>query len=88
MFLHVVDAKYCSGFRIWLRFSNGTEGEVDLESQLFGPMFEPLRDLVQFRTMRCDPDANTIVWDNGADLAPEFLHELVVAEQVEHSHKM
>ena len=50
-------------------------------------MFEPLRDVSKFRTVRFDPDSHTIVWDNGADLSPEFLRELVAAEQLEHLHK-
>ncbi len=38
-------------------------------------MFEPLRDIENFKRFRVDPEMETVVWDNGADLAPEFLHE-------------
>ena len=37
--------------------------------------FEPLKDLGQFRRFRVDPEMQTLVWDNGADMAPEFLYE-------------
>ena len=87
MFLHVIEAEYRGGFRIWLRFNDDTAGEVDLEAHLDGTVFEPLRDVSKFRTVRFDPDSHTIVWDNGADLSPEFLRELVAAEQLEHLHK-
>jgi hypothetical protein len=40
----VVEARYVGGFVIWLRFRDDTAGEIDLESELYGPMFEPLRD--------------------------------------------
>ena len=75
MFLHVREAKYLRGYVIWLRFNDGAEGEIDLERELEGEMFSPLRDLEQFKRFRVDPEIETIVWENGADLAPEFLHE-------------
>ncbi len=76
--LLVTAAKYIGDYRIWLAFSDGVSGEVDLLARLHGPMFEPLKDLELFSQVRFDPEADTIVWPNGADLAPEYLHELVV----------
>ena len=76
--LHVTAAKYLGGYRIWLSFSDGTCGEADLASYLTGPAFEPLKDQELFRQVAFDREAHTIVWPNGADLAPEFLHELAV----------
>ncbi len=73
MFLHVTDAKYLRDYVIWLRFNDGAEGEVDLEPELEGEVFGPLKDLERFKKFRVDPELDTVVWDNGADLAPEFL---------------
>ncbi len=75
MILHVEDARYVRDFIVWLRFNDGAEGEVDLKDELFGEVFESLQDVTQFRQFRLDPELNTIAWVNGADLAPEFLHE-------------
>ena len=75
MFLHVREAKYLHDYVIWLRFNDGAQGEVDLAGELDGEMFSPLRDIEQFKRFGVDPDLETIVWENGADLAPEFLHE-------------
>lgn len=75
MFLHVKEAKYLHDYVVWLRFNDGAEGEIDLETELDGEMFAPLRDKRKFRSLRVDPELGTIVWENGADLAPEFLHE-------------
>lgn len=75
MFLHVREAKYLRDYVIWLRFNDGAEGEIDLEGELEGEMFSPLRDLDQFKRFDVDPEIQTIVWENGADLAPEFLYE-------------
>ena len=75
MFLHVRDAKYVGGYRIQLRFNDGAEGIVDLSDCLDGEVFQPLKDLDRFKSFRVDPDIETIVWSNGADMAPEYLYE-------------
>ncbi len=75
MFLHVKEAKYLHDYVIWLKFNDGTEGEIDLANELEGEVFEPLKDLNLFKSFKVDPEMETIVWANGADLAPEFLHE-------------
>jgi hypothetical protein len=75
VFLHVKDARYVRDYVIWLRFNDGAEGEIDLEKELDGEVFGPLKNLDQFRRFKVDPEVETIVWENGADLAPEFLYE-------------
>jgi hypothetical protein len=72
--LDVVEAKYVSEFRIWLRFEDGSAGEVDLAAELKGPIFEPLRKVEYFKRLAVNPELGTIAWPNGADFAPEFLH--------------
>jgi hypothetical protein len=74
MFLHVRDAKYLHDHVIWLKFNDGAVGEVDLQDELTGEMFSPLQDIDCFKHFRVDPELGTIVWENGADLAPEFLY--------------
>lgn len=82
MILHVVEAEYVRGYVIRVKFNDGAEGLVDLSNELYGEMFEPLKDKEKFKTFKIDPELDTIVWENGADLAPEFLHDrlLVPAE--------
>ena len=77
MHYHVIDAQQISGYNLKIRFRDGTEGEIDLEPELVGPMFEPLKDPEQFRLFRVDQELHTVVWPNGADFAPEFLHQHV-----------
>ncbi len=74
--LHIKSVKYVSGFKIWVSFDDGISGEVDLEGVLHGPVFEPLHDPEIFSKVSVDPELETIVWPNGADLAPEFVKEL------------
>ena len=71
----VIEAEYVSGFTVKLRFRDGTVGEVDLQAELTGPIFEPLKNPEYFRQFRVHPEFHTLVWPNGADLAPEFLHQ-------------
>ena len=75
MFIHVNDAKYIGDYKVWLSFNDGTQDEVDLASELYGEIFEPLKDLSFFRSFTLE--GHTLSWSNGADFAPEFLHELV-----------
>jgi hypothetical protein len=71
---HVIEARHLGGHRVWLRFDDGIEGEIDLGGDLRGVVFEPLRDPEYFARFSID---DTLVWPNGADFAPEFLHERV-----------
>lgn len=73
--LHVKQAKYLHDYVIWLRFNDGAEGEVDLAGELEGEVFGPLKDINKFKSFKIDPVLETIVWENGADVAPEFLYE-------------
>ena len=75
MFPRVVHAHHVRDYVVFLRFQDGVEGEVDLQPQLYGEVFEPLKDRDYFRQFRVDPDLHTIVWPNGADFAPEFLYQ-------------
>ncbi|GGN21210.1 MULTISPECIES: DUF2442 domain-containing protein [Marinomonas] len=80
--LHITSAKYLSGYKLWIAFDDGTSGEVDLANELKGSMFEPLKDLAEFQNVSVDPELETIVWPNGADLAPEFLKALQSKQSV------
>jgi hypothetical protein len=71
----IIDARYVQDFIIWIRFSDGSDGEVDLKDELWGPVFEPLKDRQTFRNFKVHPELHTIVWENGADFSPEFLHK-------------
>jgi hypothetical protein len=75
--LNVCDVKVRGAYRLWLRFSDGAEGEIDLGKQLTGPAFQPLRDPSTFAAVRVDSGIRTIAWPNGADFAPAFLRSLL-----------
>jgi hypothetical protein len=60
---------------VHVHFEDGTTADVDLSYLLdYGGVFEPLRDPAYFARLRADAEAGTIVWPNGADIAPETLY--------------
>ena len=67
--------EYLNDYRLRLRFNNGVEGVVDLQAELYGEVFETLRDTRLFRQVFLT--SRTVEWPNGADFAPEFLLSLV-----------
>lgn len=73
MIPRIKEARYLSGYIIWLRFADGAEGDVDLSCELEGEVFEPLKDQDFFKTFTLHSELKTLVWPNGADFAPEFL---------------
>ena len=73
----IVEATAVGGFRVRLRFDDGTEGVVDLRPHLRGPIFDPLvNDPELFAAVAVDPELGTIVWPNGADMDPDVLYQL------------
>ena len=78
MLRDVVEVRLLEGYRVFLRFDDGAQGEIDLEPLLspFDGVFAPLRDPARFREVFVD-DGGTIAWPNGVDLAPEILYSKV-----------
>lgn len=69
--------EHLGAYRLRLTFADGLVTEVDLEQRLagyVGPVFEPLKDPDFFAQVAVDRELGTIVWPNGADLAPDALH--------------
>jgi hypothetical protein len=81
--LEVVNARYESGYRIWVEFNDGAAGLVDLSDVLWGPMFEPLKDVERFQQFVVSDVRHTLVWNNDADLAPECLREKLANQPVQ-----
>ena len=72
--LSVVKANYKDEFKIIVEFNDKKEGEVDLKDVIFNgkiKSFEKLQDLEKFKQFQVD---YTLIWDDGLDLAPEYLY--------------
>jgi hypothetical protein len=76
MILRIHEARVCGPHSLRLTFNDGTTKRVNVRPLLDGVIFEPLRDPAYFARMSLDTICGTVVWPNGADFAPEALHEL------------
>ena len=74
MFLRVTEARYLDAYRIEVAFNNGKKGIADLVDALKGPVFESLKNTQAFARFKVDEELETIAWENGADLAPEYIY--------------
>ena len=68
-------------YRLNVEFEDGVIGTVDLEHDLFGPVFEPLRDESLFSQVRLD-EFGVPCWPNGADLAPDAIYAELTGQPI------
>lgn len=74
MFLHITEARHLHDYVVEVTFNNGRKGLADLSEALKGKVFEPLKEITQFSRLKVDEELETITWENGADLAPEYIY--------------
>ncbi len=67
----VKDVKYLSEYKLLLTFEDESLRQVDLAQHLDGEVFEPLKDIGNFKSVHLNSDLDTIVWQNGADMSPD-----------------
>jgi hypothetical protein len=77
--VHPIEVRVVGDHRLWLRFEDDTVGEVDFAGRPWRGVFAPLEEPEFFRKVKLDPELRTIVWPNGADVAPETLHAWVTS---------
>jgi len=65
---------YLNEYKVLLEFDDKKIKIVDLKNELWGPIFEPLKDLEFFKQLQAD--GTTIVWPNGADMCPDVLYKM------------
>ena len=81
MILRILEAEVSGPHVLNLSFNDGTRKVVDVSPLLSGPIFAPLHDPSYFARVTVDRVCGTVVWPNGADFAPEALHELAAVDQ-------
>ncbi len=74
MLYRIVDVQVQPDYRVWIRYEDGIEGEVDLSELVGKGVFERWSDPVEFERVYVDDDAGTIAWPGGLDLAPDRLY--------------
>jgi hypothetical protein len=84
MLKDIVEALPLGDHRLFLRFEDGVEGEIDLDSLIhFEGVFRPLREPEEFAKVRVEPELGTVCWPNGADLDPDVLYAVVTGREIE-----
>jgi len=82
MIRRIDKVRVCGPHSLRLAFNDGTKKTVNVLPLLAGPVFAPLREPTYFGRAQLDPVAGTVVWPNGADLAPEALYDLPDEQKV------
>ncbi len=83
MMVDVVEVRPLGGYRLYLRFEDGVEGEVDVTGIVpFEGVFAPLRDPARFAEVRVLAELGTVGWPNGADLDPDVLYAKVTGKRI------
>ena len=78
--VHVTEVRTPGVHRLRLSFDDGTTGELDFSGEDWSGVFAPLSDPEFFACAELDEELGTLVWPNGADMAPETLYRLVAAQ--------
>lgn len=81
MLKDIIQVRPLEGFRLYLRFEDGVEGEVDVQKLVaFDGVFAPLNERNEFEKVSVDPELGTVCWPNGADLDPDVLYARVTGQ--------
>ena len=79
MLYDVVAVEARSGFKLWVRFENGVEGEADLSDLAGSGVFERwVKNPEEFEQATVDPESGTVIWPGGLDVAPDRLYSEVI----------
>ncbi|MBI4331171.1 MAG: DUF2442 domain-containing protein [Chloroflexi bacterium] len=67
----IVQVKPLKNYRLWLKFSDGVEGNVDLSHLAGKGVFAAWKDAKFFKSVFIDPESQTVAWEGGIDLCPD-----------------
>lgn len=69
----LVGVRPLGGYRVWLRYADGTEGEVDLSDFAGRGVFKAWTDRRVFESVEID-ESGALVWPGNIDLCPDALY--------------
>jgi hypothetical protein len=58
-----------------LTFADGLSADLHVLDRMRGPVFAHARTAAGFPRVAIDPETGTVVWPEGADLAPDTLYQ-------------
>lgn len=82
MLKDIIEAKVVSNYILFIRFEEGVEGVIDISKIIpFEGIFDKFKDLRYFATVKVSKELGTVIWDNGADLSPDYLYSVLVSQK-------
>ena len=75
MLYRIVEAKALQSYRLWVRFEDGVEGQVDLSELAGKGVFRAWQEPGIFDQVYIDEETGTVAWPGGLDLAPDGLYQ-------------
>jgi ribosomal protein S16 len=83
MLKDIIEVKPLNDYQLYLKFEDDRDGIIDLKEIIeFVGIFEPLKELAFFKTVKINPDWGTIYWENGADLDPDVLYSIITDQSL------
>lgn len=79
----IVACKPRTNYRIWIRFDDGLEGEVDLSELVGQGIFEAWESVKFFNQVRVDLKTDTVAWGDEIDIDPYVLREKISTSRKE-----
>lgn len=74
----IIEIKPLADYRIWIKFTDGVEGTVDLSDLTGQGVFSAWEDMNFFNSVYIDPESHTLAWPGGIDLCPDTLYAKVL----------
>lgn len=74
----IIEVKPLPNYRVWVKFSDGVEGTVDLSELVGKGVFKAWENIEFFNSVYIDPESHTIAWEGGIDLCPDNLYATVL----------
>ena len=78
----VIEVKPLSGYRIWLKYADGVQGEVDLVHLAGRGVFKIWADRKIFESVHVDK-SGAIAWNEDIDLCPDSLYLRLTGKAVD-----
>ena len=80
--IHPIEVKAREGYRIWVRYSDGAEGEIDLSDLVGKGVFAAWNEPGYFEKVHI-ADYGAVAWSDEIDLCPQSLYMDLTGKSVE-----
>lgn len=84
MLKDIVEACPLAQHRLYLRFEDGVEGEIEIASMIhFTGILAPLANSSFFAQVTANPEFDIVIWPKGINFYPDVLHASITGIPIE-----